>query len=239
MICKNCGSELDENSKFCIKCGSAVDENNTHDTNYQNTCKSCGSELKENSKFCTNCGAATEDTASETVIDNAPAQVSEENKNLTGKEAALGRFLVFLPRILVIIGIICFFFPFMTVSCADNEVSVSGTDMIFGDDDVSVQVSSHTDDDSLFNWFILLAGLCAIGGLIHPKDAGGASIFLLIFRFTAKWYYDLDEIEEQFGSVLEVDFGFALWLAIIVFLLASGVSRLLDGKNDKGDTGGT
>ncbi len=47
--CKNCGSEVDENQKFCPSCGEKVG----------NFCKKCGARLTQNGqKFCPECGAS-------------------------------------------------------------------------------------------------------------------------------------------------------------------------------------
>ena len=50
----------------------------------------------------------------------------------------------------------------MSVSCGGYSTDISGIDMIFGDSSVSEQVEYFSDgenDGSLFNWFILFAGL--------------------------------------------------------------------------------
>ena len=46
--CKNCGSEVDENQKFCPECGEKIG----------NFCKQCGAKLAKKQKFCPECGAS-------------------------------------------------------------------------------------------------------------------------------------------------------------------------------------
>ena len=48
--CKNCGAELEENSKFCPECGvqAEIPEN----------CPKCGESLEDSVNFCENCGAS-------------------------------------------------------------------------------------------------------------------------------------------------------------------------------------
>ena len=47
--CSNCGSEIEENQKFCLECGEKIG----------NFCKKCGTKLaKKSQKFCPECGAS-------------------------------------------------------------------------------------------------------------------------------------------------------------------------------------
>lgn len=48
-VCKNCGSDLVDNAKYCDKCG-------TKATSY---CTNCGTILGDEDMFCPNCGQAT------------------------------------------------------------------------------------------------------------------------------------------------------------------------------------
>ncbi len=47
-ICRNCGEELEQNTKFCGNCGKSVMQ--------IKTCPNCNNEIKTNYKFCQNCG---------------------------------------------------------------------------------------------------------------------------------------------------------------------------------------
>lgn len=46
--CKQCGSEIEENQKFCPECGEKIG----------NFCKQCGYKLENKQKFCPECGAS-------------------------------------------------------------------------------------------------------------------------------------------------------------------------------------
>ncbi len=48
MFCPNCGTQIQDGSKFCASCGKPVG---------QAGCPSCGAELKAGANFCPNCGA--------------------------------------------------------------------------------------------------------------------------------------------------------------------------------------
>lgn len=138
-------------------------------------CKNCGNNLDDNAKFCGKCGTtvSTEDTVKNIL----------HNKNI----------MRFLPKILVLIGLICFFFPFMSVSCAGQKRDITGTDMIFGDKDTSEDVKEIAEDDdedgSIFNIFVLIAGVCGVVALAKTKIGAVSAVSLVIFRFSAKSYF--------------------------------------------------
>lgn len=47
MKCKNCGTEIGNDIKFCPNCGNKI----------QKQCPMCGQEIEEGMKFCVSCGA--------------------------------------------------------------------------------------------------------------------------------------------------------------------------------------
>ena len=49
MKCKNCGSEIEEDAKFCNNCG--------YKTEVPRICPNCGNEIKHGINFCGSCGA--------------------------------------------------------------------------------------------------------------------------------------------------------------------------------------
>ena len=146
----------------------------------------------------------------------------------------------------VLIGILCFFCTFMTVSCGRSEkgLEIKGIDFIFGSEevsqsigraeksmseDISFEESEETDDtgdevegSSIFNWFMLYAGVCAVCELFARKKIGkyasGAAIGLILFRISAKWYYKIGEKSlSDYEGWITVHFGPALYIAIIIF----------------------
>ena len=57
--CSNCGSRIDENSKFCAECGNKIEQ--------EVKCPQCSAELPPNTKFCTNCGTKIGDSKQEEI----------------------------------------------------------------------------------------------------------------------------------------------------------------------------
>lgn len=194
-------------------------------------CKNCGNNLDDNAKFCGKCGTtvSTEDTVS-TVMPN-PSDTGNTVKNILHNK----NIMRFLPKILVLIGLICFFFPFMSVSCAGQKRDITGTDMIFGDKDTSEDVKEIAEDDdedgSIFNIFVLIAGVCGVVALAKTKICAVSAVSLVIFRFSAKSYFRIGgEKLKDFEDYLNVEFGIALWIAIIVFIGAVVSDYLIHKK---------
>lgn len=54
-ICKNCGTALPENAKFCVKCGAAVEQPIEQNEEYI-VCPRCAAQMEPGLFFCTRCG---------------------------------------------------------------------------------------------------------------------------------------------------------------------------------------
>lgn len=65
MICKHCGKENEDNSKFCQNCG--VNLSDSFETKDNNFCPKCGAENDQMSKYCIVCGKALTQTKNHTV----------------------------------------------------------------------------------------------------------------------------------------------------------------------------
>ena len=50
MFCSDCGTEIEDDSRFCSSCGAAS-------TSGPMLCSDCGAELTEDAKFCISCGS--------------------------------------------------------------------------------------------------------------------------------------------------------------------------------------
>ena len=192
-------------------------------------CKNCGNNLDDNAQFCGKCGT---DLKSENYDSSVPppivTPVSSEKKKATFTLNCL------IPKMFVLIGIICFFFPFMSVSCAGEKVDIFGIHMIIDNEETSSKVKNYSDDEksSLFNIFVTASGICAIIALFSAKKAGFLSaLLLIIFRLSAKSYYSIGEKRlSELEDILKIEFGPALWIAIIAFIVAAVSNYIIRQK---------
>lgn len=202
-------------------------------------CKSCGSEVKTGERFCSRCGAQIEGNNESTGGTAALNDLSDKIRAYTSK---LGGALI--GKLLILAALICFLFTFMSVSCADIKREITGKDLIFGNSTFMDSVNEKTGSDiGWFNIFVCLSALSGIAAIIIRKRkissvlSGLSAILLLIFRATAKFYYKLDgqtlgEMEESGTDIgFKVGFGFPLYLAILLFAVAS--ASIISAAYDK------
>lgn len=77
--CPECGSAVDQNTKFCPHCGQKMPE--------ANRCPKCGSPIPAGSTTCIVCGASTEEPIADTK-NNVPAYVSTSEEEISDAESA-------------------------------------------------------------------------------------------------------------------------------------------------------
>lgn len=56
MLCSNCGTDLPDNSKFCLQCGRTTIPLAQDPPTTTAVCKKCGTELPPGARFCLRCG---------------------------------------------------------------------------------------------------------------------------------------------------------------------------------------
>lgn len=211
-------------------------------------CKNCGKEISDNSAFCTECGAKSEKESNLNEIKSVESTSGTSSATAINNEnKSNSHGSIIIAKIGIFIALICFFFTFMSVSCAGETRELSGKDLIFGDKSVTSELDDEYDSHSnLFNIFVCLSAVSGILALVikKAKTAGGlsllSSIFLLIFRLSAKHYYKLGgESLKSLEDYIEVHFGFALYLAMILFFIAAAIigSALPDSENKSSSTG--
>lgn len=211
-------------------------------------CNKCGAFVPDNNKFCLECGAPQniDENAAMNPPNPSNAPVNPDYGTSSSPTITIGSKKIsvkLIGKLAVLLALICFFLPFMSISCAGTKTNISGTDMIFGDSDVTAEADSRSSDHShLFNLFVCLSAVAGIAAIVVPKAkmssalSAGAGGLLILFRMTAKIYYKIDkaslrELEKTYSS-FEVSFSFWLYLAIILFL-AAAVAIIISEQKSK------
>ena len=97
VLCKNCGSEVDEGAKFCKNCGSEVIVEEENDfVNETRFCANCGFEMPKSTKFCPECGTSTEGVPQ--VVNNTNNSVVNSDKS-PGLAALLSFLIIGLGQV--------------------------------------------------------------------------------------------------------------------------------------------
>lgn len=117
----------------------------------------------------------------------------------------------------------CFFFPFVTVSCAGETCfTASGVEAMTA---VSLQ-DEYDFSEFRANIYLLATAALAVIGFVKARKAksllisgiatAGATLFLLLFRFKIYDFYQVDSISEA----VSIDFRWGWWLSLLFFLEA-------------------
>lgn len=133
-------------------------------------------------------------------------------------------------KIAILVGMICFFFPFVLVSCEGEEIArSSGVEMMIK---TSFSDDYDFDEDDQPNWILWGAFGLGIAGLVLAIRAGeeasynlipageataGGAALLLIFSMTFRRYYGLDD----YGDSISVSYEWGWALALISYIVAS------------------
>jgi|GEM_PF-5072308 len=78
MLCKNCGTQINDQMKFCPECGTQVpqviqDKEIKTESTVLPMCSQCGKQLKPETRFCPACGTKVEET-----IQNTQGKIEEQ-----------------------------------------------------------------------------------------------------------------------------------------------------------------
>ena len=91
MLCKNCGTEIEDGTKFCPKCGNSVAETG------HLFCAYCGTKIAQDTTFCVECGKKVSEPHSENPVNKSEQHPTSEkpfNKNANIENLSLwGYFL--------------------------------------------------------------------------------------------------------------------------------------------------
>ena len=110
--CRQCGSELQEQSKFCPSCGSEVvsEEEMPSQTSDAGdgegvgmlTCRKCGDDMPEEALFCPGCGASTAAETGEVPLSSPPMSASRSYGEISSGD----RNMAMLCHLISFVGIV-------------------------------------------------------------------------------------------------------------------------------------
>ena len=243
MNCPKCGHELSDRASMCPYCGADFAESPTSQHNSYRYCIHCGQELPKSAKFCPKCGvkkgtgAASVSSPSghdETYTSSQSPPVPHTES--TPPVNTQGRGLV---KLLLIISLACFIFPFATVSCGDVSASVSGFEAMTSltmQDNLDVYVSDRAP-----NLFLIITFICGVIAVykVRAKPIKGTAVTvtvgavcLLLFRISFVSYYDLEDyidfvtLEFRWGWIISfLTYAAATVLAWLNYLQVKGAAE--------------
>jgi uncharacterized membrane protein AbrB (regulator of aidB expression) len=184
-------------------------------------CTNCGKKVEPGERFCSECGKPVEE-----------AEVIKK----TFTPSALNRAKKFSPAIFVVI-IICFFLPFINVSCQGQKVAtftgiqlVTGTTIeqpsMFGEEEQAEKVEG--EPLAILVLVSAVVGFCLSflknrKSAIAPAITGVAGLILLLLL---KSKLDNDILRQGQG-MLQVECRVGFWLTLLLFLFAVGLNAFV------------
>ena len=190
-------------------------------------CKKCGTEFSAD--FCPNCGEKAENmTANEVNMQTAPLEQEEQAVQVQDKTREV--FVKRLIRLALLGMMVCFIFPFFTVSCQGQDAQLSGRDIM-----VRYAEDGDTLDESAKPAFISVWGALAFAGvaLLHTNFRGKhrwtmifallSSAGLVLHRLLLQSY-----LAEDVGSLISIRYHFAWYLAVLLGIVAAFLPKLFE-----------
>ncbi len=168
-------------------------------------CDKCGKPVEDTAAFCSECGN----------VINAPKPAPDAQKPSNNS---------LIAKIILLVSLVCFVMPFVTVSCGNTEISCSGVELATG----LYSNDMIQEEDVPLNIFVTvsLVASVAVAVLVFGKKGknivvqilSGISAFsLILFMCTFKSYYKLQE----FG----VEFKFGVWAVIILNIVLAVIIK--------------
>lgn len=210
-------------------------------------CKFCGKQLPDGSEFCSACGKNQKDpvASAKTSSSAKGSSVKEIADNFTDiameKTAGLPRVLI--AKVCILIALIAFFLPFISISCSYQgekvEESYSGFRIMLSAEKDDDDVAERADSDPKPNIFLIAAfagGVAAAVFIFYKKKyklaaiiSGVSGLLLILFRITFNSYYDFPD---EFADYIDVDAKFGLKLCFLAMLVTAAACFLEDKSSD-------
>ena len=211
-------------------------------------CMKCGKEIPNESTVCPECGAQTAPPQTPPPAANATAGAASTISNAVAAFSALSKRTI--AKIAVVIALVAFFLPFVTVSCngggKDLKETYSGFSLMTGMSSDDDEIASQSKDDGKTNiWLFGSAGtaVAALVVLCLKKKSKIAAICnavslgcLALFRLTFKGYYDIKG--SDYEKYIDVDFRFGLTICAL-FLIISLIYCLISHTEEQSNSGKT
>lgn len=271
MICKSCGKDMPDGEKYCSGCGAELElpkaETPADEAGAAATSES--SPGQANTPVSKGAGEGETETTSVAAsedVDSAAREVepgeSGENEGAAvlqqeaDEEPKAAKNCRTALKLLFLAVLVCFFFPFITVSCAGETMEASGVNLMwasisdvydnagYSDTDIAIDNSEERSGFDQFrldhNLILIFAALGALGGLISAfnkdkmkelaESAGVTAVLLLVFRISFFNYYIVEEYRETIKPFVGFAWG---WWAAFLFALAALVVSLIGYMKDR------
>ena len=211
-------------------------------------CKHCGTQIPDGSETCPSCGGALTNSAAPAGAPqaantaNAGAAVKELADTFTGiaAEKTAGLPLALIAKVCVLVALLAFFLPFVSVSCTQDKSvkeSYSGFRLMLSLEKKDDSVASNSESDPKMNVFLIaaFAGGVASAVIIFRKKnlklaaiiSGISALVLILFRMSFRSYYDFPS---EYSKYIKVKTKFGLLLCILM-MLATAAACFLETKN--------
>lgn len=227
MFCKHCGTQIPDGSETCPSCGGALTQN-------------AASQAKAAPQTENAAPTANAPQAANTA--NAGAAVKELADTFTGiaAEKTAGLPLALIAKVCVLVALLAFFLPFVSVSCTQDKSvkeNYSGVRLMLSLEKKDDSVASNSDSKPKPNIFLIaaFAGGVASAVIIFRKKniklaaiiSGISALVLLLFRMSFRSYYDFPS---EYSKYIKVKTKFGLLLCILM-MLATAAACFLETKN--------
>ena len=208
-------------------------------------CKNCGKQIPDGSSFCSLCGTKIDSILPlRTAVPDVSPVPAPAKPDAPAPAMIAGIPVRTVIKIVLVIALLAFFLPFVTVSCnsgtsKSTEITetYSGMELIttIGSKDDALLAKSQ-DHEAKVNFFVTMAFLCAAAGLgmLFSKQRSivtaalscASFILLLIFRMFFRPYYGLNDPDIK--KYIDVDTRFGLLLCMLALLAAAVLCYLED-----------
>lgn len=129
-----------------------------------------------------------------------------------------------VSRSAAILIVICFFFPWVTISCSGIEITASGWELATGVQEEGQQVDEEQAEGDALYFIVPIVAIVVLGasfltfGMARMAYFAGGAVGLAYMAYVYfDFQSDIDEAAQQ-GIALDLDFEIGWWLTLLAFL---------------------